>query len=273
VIKTLLLVCREFFLRSLLQVLRRMAAGLDEVIQNAFLMVWMTGWTLGGTAAWSMLLDGSIAAGVFAVWLVLTLTFASNISRACQGPLIWFLSWLALSAAAISIRFITSYGRRLALKLDRLLLRFRYFLSSMIWWRRDDPDPTALLMITVSMQLISGTEWTARVFSHDYAATLREEVERRHGLGAGSGRHCQLVLGTEVLVDAERLIDAGVQNGSNISVIITEKASSSEVPAPLNVRRPPNFAVRGFMLVWLCGWMCGEYKVATLLENEFLGCE
>lgn len=255
----------------------------------AFLSVWCTGWTFGGTFAVHAFSGCGLRKAAVVVWCVITCTFAYNCIKYGTEHLsvfVWLMVWVLVSGllAYMKIRFKTVKGAHDAIeqllmrwsqRIDEYVLRIRYELS--LWSKQQstgaDAEATPLQMITVSMHLVSGESVLSNVnvLSHDHVSTLRERVERKLRDRA-SGGTCRLILTDEPLKDSERLCHAGVEDGADITVVILdEEVEKEDDPIPDPPAETPPRAAQCFLLVWLCGWCLGEVSVVSTIQCTMLG--
>jgi len=258
----------------------------QDIFMVAFLSVWFTGWTLGGTLAVHAFLGHTRQTAVPVVWFLITVAFAYNIFNFGSNHvtvIVWFFAWLFVSgfvtimkfhfksvkcAHDAIIEFLTHWSHRV----DACVLRMRYAIS--IWKQPQiETDTVPLTMIAVSVHLLSGEQVLsdANVLSHDHVLTLRNLVERQLGLQdcAASSR---LIFMDAQLNDFDRLCSAGVEDGSELTALIIEEHLEKE-PEPQDVlpKQRPTKAAQCFLSVWLCGWAFGEVSVACLIQRTLLG--
>lgn len=259
----------------------------QDIFKLAFMSVWFTGWTIGGTFAVHAFLGHNLQTAVAVVWLVITVAFGYNMFNFGSNyvsVIVWLFAWLFVGCFATSIKlhFKSVKGAHDAIiallthwshRVDAYVLMVKYALSD--WTQPTETETAAvpLTMIAVSVHLPSGEQVLsdANVFSHDHVLTLRNLVERQLGLQE-SGASSRLIFMDEALNDFDRLCSAGVEDGSELTAVIVEEDLEKE-PEPQEVlpkQRPPK-AVLCFLSVWLCGWAFGEVSVACVIQRTLLG--
>lgn len=255
----------------------------------AFMSVWFSGWTVGGTFAVHAFSGCGIQKAAVAVWFVITCTFVYNcIEYGSQhlNVFVWLIAWLLVSflLTYMKIRFKTVKSAHDAMetllmrwsqRIDEYVMRIRYALS--VWTLKQstqtDAEAIPLTMITVSAHLASGEPLLSdvKVLSHDHVLALRERVERKLPDKA-PGVSCRLVLTDEPLKDSDRLCHAGVEDGSDLTVvIIREEVEKEEEPIPDLPGVATPLPARCFLLFWLCGWCMGEVSVVCAIQRTLLG--
>lgn len=267
-----------------------------NIFTAGFMLFWLTGWTVGGTFALSVILHRGITAAAFAVWLLLTSSFAYSTTRPCEGEVatVFFGCWLVVSFIAAVLYFfraqltteamkkaqdaVRATAFRCLARLDMLALRFRYFVIS--YFRQNNDAERPLTMITVSVLLPNGdfVLEEAKVLSHDYVLVIRQLVEKQLGL-RHSGRQCKLALAGTLLTDDTRIHDAGVEDNSVITAVVLDEMNEAPEIAPKAMGEPPApgppgppVAAKAFLCFWLCGWLLGEIFAAGALMSALAGC-
>jgi hypothetical protein len=263
------------------------AGAVGNIAVIVFLSLWMTGWTVGGTFAFSAFLGRGPEVSGAIVWMVLTGAFMYQcVTYGTHNPevIVWLGIWLCLGIwAAFSY---LSCSKRLRDRAEdcfthwsRLIevsiLRARYALAS---WTRvqttDASDSSPMCMLTLSVYLPSGEEILpeAKLLSHDYIRSLHELVRAQLKL-RNIEQDCQLILDDTTLADADRLCHCGIVDGTSILAVVVNEEEPEPVAEETEAKRSqtPPLAARCFLALWLCGWVAGEVSVACTLQSMLLG--
>jgi hypothetical protein len=257
-----------------------------KIFMLAFLSVWFTGWTIGGVFAVVAYSGRGLKTSAAAVWFVITCVFSFNCIESGSSHVsvqVWLISWLLVSCftAYVLIRFKSVRAAHEAFqaslmywshRLDAYALRIKYTFSFCTRSPPAEMETVPLTMITVTIYLASGelVLSAAKMLSHDHVLALRELVERELSI-RGSGTRSRLVLADAPLKDTDRLYNAGVEDGSNITAVIVEEEPEEEAEVPEPMGQRPTNAARCFLTVWLCGWVMGEALVANIIQRSLLG--
>lgn len=248
-------------------------SNIGTVFVSGFMMVWLTGWTAGGVFAWHAALAKDIATAVCVVWAVMTFAFTCNVFTlpGCAGPSRWLMLWLPFSLAVYAYFNISPAALqrlwRTWLRVETKLLMLIDFAKSFAnWSQRSNLVPAHTVQISVCLvdggEVLSDHEFLFR----GYVFEIQAEVE-----AVLKAQKCQLLLGGDVLLESQRVCDAGIVSGCNLTAVILEEEQS--VPdVEEDVKQAPPVFVRCFLLVWLTGWTLGEVVVIHSLASSLLSC-
>lgn len=247
-----------------------------SVVVAGFLMIWLIGWTAGGVFAWHSCLARDVETAMSVVWAVITCAFVFNIFTlsGCSGATTWLMCWFMFSFTVYALvkigpAAIQKTLVRTLLRMETWLWRLFESAKSIINGSQNcnkmQPD-----LVQVSVRLVNGEEvFFDHVFHvQDYVITIQDKVESLLKVEA-----CQLLQEEDVLIESQRICDAGIKDGSIITAVIREKEDQMpDVTAPASGMQAPPAGVRAFLLVWLIGWTVGEVSALHALASSFLTC-